>query len=228
MERYLVLARVCLILLLSLVMCQYLYSQPVPRFTTTLGSPLGADEGNAVATDGAGNVYVAGQFEGKAIISGVTLISDGRTDMFFAKYNSTGVLQWIKRAGGPGKDYPRSISIFNNEIYITGNFGYTANFNTPSQAGSNELTATTVENSNFFIAKYGDDGSIKWLRSAGPEDRSSTSGNRIAVNYTGVYIVGQFGDTLTFSTPATPANTIMPRGQWDAFLAKYDHNGNFV
>ena len=56
----------------------------------------GADYGNDVVSDASGNVYVAGAFSGDITISGTPLTGVGYYDMFLAKFNSSGVLQWVR------------------------------------------------------------------------------------------------------------------------------------
>lgn len=65
----------------------------------------GADGGTSIAIDGSGNVYVTGYFLGTAGFSASSKISAGGSDLFVAKYNSTGTLQWVQTAGGTGDDY---------------------------------------------------------------------------------------------------------------------------
>jgi hypothetical protein len=64
----------------------------------------GSDAGNAVKTDQAGNQYIAGSFSSNAHFGSQTLSSQGRTDMFLAKYGSGGNLLWVVQAGGVSDD----------------------------------------------------------------------------------------------------------------------------
>ena len=78
-----------------------------------------------------GNIFITGIFEGTAYFEGNnTLTSAGYFDIFIAKYTSEGIFQWIKAAGGPGDD--EGYAICNDQtgnIYVTGYFSDTANFN---------------------------------------------------------------------------------------------------
>ena len=58
--------------------------------------------------DSQGNCYVTGWFDGTNDFGGVTLTnkSGGGQDIFVAKYNSTGALQWARRAGGDSPNIP--------------------------------------------------------------------------------------------------------------------------
>ena len=76
----------------------------------------GVDESFASAIDASGNVYVTGY-------SGVfaNQAHGGVTDVFIAKYTSTGQLDWLKTFGGLWADMGRAMAIGSNgNIYITG------------------------------------------------------------------------------------------------------------
>ena len=76
------------------------------------GSGNGTDEARAVATDAAGNVYVAGPSQG-----------DGTGyDFLTVKYNPSGVEQWVKRLDYEGNDdSPNALAVDNDgNVYVTG------------------------------------------------------------------------------------------------------------
>ena len=63
---------------------------------------------DGIATDGAGNSYVTGNFEDTATFGAgepneTTLTSAGSSDILVAKYDPSGALVWAKRAGGTGR-----------------------------------------------------------------------------------------------------------------------------
>ena len=68
-----------------------------------------AEGGAGLAVSSAG-VYLAGHFEGTATFGPgephqTVLTSSGSSDLFLARFDPTGELQWVKGAGGPGDDY---------------------------------------------------------------------------------------------------------------------------
>jgi hypothetical protein len=176
------------------------------------------------------NVYITGHFRNDAdfntpTISGTNEISSaGNSDIFVAKFTSDGDFIWAKRAGGTGSDHGQTIAIANGNIYVGGDFAGTANFNTPSTIGINELVSGG--NSDGFIAKYDVDGNILWTRRMGSNEYDEVTS--IAVYNNEVYAVGDFRFTANFNTPnATGSNELISAGQHDIFIAKFDNNGNF-
>ena len=113
------------------------------------------------------NCYVTGWFDGTNNFGGTTLTnqSAGGSDIFVAKYNSAGALQWAQRAGGTKVNYGRAVGAdTNGNIYVTG--GYQG----PATFGNTNLSATSGE--QFFIAKYTNSGAVKWVQtSTGGVDR---------------------------------------------------------
>ena len=103
-------------------------------------------------------MYVTGSFSGTANFNtpsdpaSNTLISAGSADIFVAKYDANGAVQWLKRAGGTTVDVGNGIAVDANGVYVTGYFSGTANFNTPSAPGSNELTS--VGGVHYFLARF--------------------------------------------------------------------------
>lgn len=74
------------------------------------------DQGNAIITDDAGNVYVAGQSD-----KDVTL--NNNDDYLVVKYNSAGIQQWVKRTNGLGNstDRPSAITLDGDgNLFVTG------------------------------------------------------------------------------------------------------------
>jgi hypothetical protein len=92
------------------------------------------DHGESIAADMNGNIYVTGFYEFSATFGSVNFPNTTSSrDVFVAKYNGQGVLQWIKRAGGNESDGGWGIAISQDGIVqVTGYyrtfstvFGYT-------------------------------------------------------------------------------------------------------
>lgn len=191
------------------------------------GSNFATESGESIAVDGSGNVYVTGTFSNNANFNTPSatgkneLVSAGASDIFVAKYNTSGALQWLVRGGGTSGDIGYGIAVDGSgNVYVTGSFGLTANFNTPSATGSNELVSAGA--SDVFVAKYNTSGVVQWLRRGG--GTSSDEGTGIGVDGTGnVYVVGTFNGTANFNTPsATGSFEVTSAGDRDIFVVKYN------
>lgn len=114
---------------------------------------ISLDEGNSIASDAAGNVYVTGSFYSPTISFGsntLTNISNlGYADFFITKFDASGNVLWANSAGGTSNDlgYGVDEDALGN-IYVTGGYGTTVIF------GADTLTAVG-SSTDFFIAKLG-------------------------------------------------------------------------
>jgi len=177
------------------------------------------DRGLGIATDGAGNVIVVGDFSGSATFGTATnLTSAGAVDIFIAKYNPSGTLIWAKRAGGTVNDRATAVTTDSNgNIYLTGSFGGTANFD-----GTNITATGGAFDTDIFVAKYNSTGNIQWVKKGGTTGGDVEEAKAITLDALGnVYISGVFFNTVSFD-----GQTISSNGSSDAFVAKYNNAGN--
>ena len=201
---------------------QFLWSERIVS-AATLPSDV-PDIGMCLDTNG--NCYVTGWFDGTNNFGGVILtnLSVGGSDIFVAKYNATGALQWAQRAGGtPGNlNTGRGIGVdANGNIYVSGGYWGAANF------GSETLPSTSGE--EFFLAKYNTNGVIQWIQVC-TNGSSSVGGIGLAVDRAGnsfvlvvVDYLGGAGGTVTFGSTNI---TIPDNGSTTlTILVKYDNTG---
>jgi gliding motility-associated-like protein len=170
-------------------------------------------EGLSIAVN-SNALIVTGFFYGSADFDAQTITSNGQQDIFLAKYDLNGNLQWAVNAGGSLDDVGNKVSFDSNgNILVTGEFA-SSNFN----AGSHNLNS--LNNSiDVFIAKFDPAGNCLWAKSGtsiyidrGTQITSDDSGN--------VYVAGEFSDTVQF-------DVIHDNVMYNAlFLIKYDPNGN--
>ncbi len=81
----------------------------------------GDDRGRDVAVDSQDNLYVSGIFSGTATFGNVTLTSAGGLDMFLAKYDPSGTLQWVVPFTGLSDDQANEIEFDSRgHLYISG------------------------------------------------------------------------------------------------------------
>jgi gliding motility-associated-like protein len=186
-------------------------SAGVFQWVVNAGGP-GPNRGLSIKADAAGNSYITGFYYGTAYFGSTTITSNGLQDVFIAKYNTSGVLQWVTSAGGTESDIGNGINVDNlGNVLVTGEFKGTATF------GS--TTLTSMNNSvDVFAAKLDPSGNFLWTKQGaaplidrGIDIASDASGN--------VYVTGMFADTITFDI--THFNTIHNA----IFIVKYNSSG---
>lgn len=176
--------------------------------------------------DDIGNIYVVGSFGETADLNpsaGSSLYtSNGENDVFVMKLNVTGDLLWLKHYGGAGHDVATDIELDdNNNIYITGTFQNTVDFN--PNAGVNSFTAQGLRDS--YILKLTSDGQFTWakhLKSNGGNAYVTSFG--IAIDNNGyLYTVGSFNNTVELEPDSGMYSFYAEHV--DGFIQKLDTDG---
>jgi hypothetical protein len=176
----------------------------------------GTDAAGGVTTDAAGNVYVAGTYNGTANF-GLTQVTGTSNQIFLSKYNSAGILQWIKTAGGGGEDAASCVTVDNaGNSYIVGSFRNTAMFDT--------IFVTSNGIDDAFIAKYNSQGAIQWVKTMGGTDQDVAFWAKVDGNGD-IAVTGYFHGSPTFSNSS---QTLTSSGNSDIWVAKYGTNGNLI
>src|SRR5579862_2159587 len=194
------------------------------RVASTIDTDTELSIGMTLDTNG--NCYVTGWFDGTNDFGGVTLTNDsgGGQDIFVAKYNSSGALQWAQRAGGSStnRDAGRGMGVDpNGNVYAAGGYYGPANF------GSINLPASASQ--NFFLAKYNNIGAVQWVQQGiGGND---VDGTGLAVDGAGnsyALVFANNGDTIMFgSTPVATPNDFDNNYDASTILVKFDNTGAF-
>ncbi len=187
------------------------------------------DEAYGVTTDGSGNVYVTGRFQGTANFnpggSPVNLTSSGSSDdIFVCKFDALGNLGWAIGIGAGSNDFGLSVkSDASGNAYVTGYFNGSVDFDPGN--GTALLTAPGV-GSDIFIAKYNPAGNFVWAKNFG--SNGWDVGYDIAVDATGnIAATGRFEGVVDFN-PGSATNNITAVDYSDIYLLKLDQNGDFL
>ena len=187
-------------------------SGPAMAFSTFLGGS-GGDGGSAVATDSAGNIYVAGATSSPSF-PGTRTILRGTDDVFVSKYTPGGQLLYSTRVGGSGFDEAYAIAVDQDGfVYVTGATG-SSDFNVvrgfQAHFGGGFADAFIVKLDSFGKVVYS-----SFLGGAGGNE----AGNGIAVDAFGnAYVAGRT-DSTDFPLSHAFQNTF-GGGIADAFIVK--------
>ncbi|MEM7375191.1 MAG: T9SS type A sorting domain-containing protein [Bacteroidota bacterium] len=209
----------------DLFLAQYSMAGSV-QFANAIGGSS-FDTGFGLALDVASNIFLTGSFAGTVDIdpgaSTTNLTSTGFTDIFLARYNKVGEFQWGFNLGGTGffGNSARKVAVDATSIYLVGQFTGTADFD-PS-GGTANLNGGTVSG---FLASYDMSGAYQWALALNGGFGAISSTDAVTVDNAGyVYIAGSMSNTVDFD-PSAGTTNITSAGGSDAFMARYDVNGN--
>jgi len=189
------------------------------------GSSSTYSEGSSIDLDSNGNIYCCGNFYGAPDFdpgtATTTLTSLGQQDMFILKLNATGNFVYVRQIGSAFDNHVSSIKQSAGNLYLTGSFQSTADFDT----GPAIANLTSVSNSDIFVLKMDTSGNFIWVKQIGTS--SNNEGWGIAIDATGnVYTTGNFFGTADFDPgPGSFTLSTTPSG---AFILKLDGGGNFL
>lgn len=179
------------------------------------------DQGNSVAVDALGNIILTGWFASASISFDSTVLNNAGTtssDLFIAKFDSSGNLIWAKSAGGTINDRGYGVSTdTNSNIFVTGWYSSpTINFET------GVLTNAGSATNDIFLVKYDSNGTALWSKTIG--GTNNDAGNACTTDASGnTYVTGNFvSASINFGTGAlNNAGT----GTNDLYITKYDPLG---
>ncbi|HVK14543.1 MAG TPA: tandem-95 repeat protein, partial [Gemmataceae bacterium] len=187
----------------------------------------GYDTAVAVAADGAGNVYVAGAFNGTVDFDPgpgtAHLASTGPTDVYLAKYTAAGTLVWA------GQLVDASVTALTVDaagaVYATGRFPGTTDFD----FGPGVTNLTTGSSGAAFVVKYNPDSSLAWARQLGGQT-ANVQGDAIALDAAGnVYTSGVLNSGNADMDPGAGTVTLTnSSGNANTYISKLTPAGAFV
>jgi hypothetical protein len=165
--------------------------------------------------DSAGNTLVCGYFTGTAEFGANVLSGFGLGDVFIAKVNRIGAVQWALGAGGAGFDEARAVATDSSgNVYVTGNFQGEARFG--------DKRIASKGGSDCFVAKLNADGRVVWVNRAGAA--GNDLGSAIAILPDGGVVVAG----TTAEDELVEGFTTIEFGGDDAFVIRYDSEGGPV
>ncbi|MCB9234486.1 MAG: gliding motility-associated C-terminal domain-containing protein [Bacteroidia bacterium] len=179
----------------------------------------------AVETDAAGNVYIGGKFESTVDFKGRGIVpqlktSNGKGDLFIAKYDSSGVFQWVQTpnvGSALEEDQITALAIQGNRLFASGFFedNVSLGASTLNQTGARDGCILALDLSGNMI----------WTRGV-----TGVSGNEEALGITAdqnsVYVHGSFSSgNVKFQTG--PPGGITGTTQTDIFVCSFGQSGAY-
>lgn len=177
------------------------------RLWATYFGGSGVDQGNGVATDLSGNVYITGSTTSNNM-AGASNSLKGQTDAFVASFTPFGLWRWSRYYGSDDRDWAGSIVSRGNMLYVSG-------FTTG--AGLPTINATQANygggGSDAFVAAFTTTGNLAFSTYFGGAGADQAWG--VAVTPQGLAIAGLVdGANL-------PSAQNAPGGKREAFVAAW-------
>ena len=171
-------------------------------------------EGNAIAADASGNVFVAGTFQGAVQLGGPTFTSAGGDDVLLAKLDGNGNHVASKRFGDSNGQRATAVA-----VDASGNVGIAGSFSGTIALGGPVLqTAGALD---VFVAKLGPNLSHVWSQSFGGPSNQHVGGMAFAGS--DLVVAGSFEQSIDFGSGAQAS-----AGGLDVFVARLDSDGGIV
>lgn len=184
------------------------------KWVRQAGSP-GNEVCAGIITDAGGNSFITGWFSETSAFENLSVTSQGSYDMFIAKYNSTGEIQWVKSGGGKSDDYGNRITLTSDDgICIAGSFRDTIHVETQQLISRGDR--------DILLARYDKDGNFVFARRAGGmgEDRAYGIYETDDQNFV---FTGLFSGQAWFGNEPVVSTAII-----STYVAKITENGDFI
>lgn len=187
-----------------------------------------ANNGNSIAIDGSGNVYVVGEcgssFSGNSTVDldpGVAVSTHTvyNTDPFILKLDNNGNFLLGDTYAGGTQDYMYKIKTdASNNLYIIGYFDY---------GGYSQLGLPVSANTGAYVAKLNSSFTKIWALGFAPTNGTVIMQD-LAVDGSGnVYCAGKFGETMDVLGSTTSYSlTSSGAGDYDVFALKINSTGS--
>lgn len=187
------------------------------------------ESGQGISTDANGNVYATGYFQNSVDFdpgpASSTYTSLGGDDVYVLKLDAAGAYSWAFTFGSPtSHELVNDISVdASGNVYTTGHFWATTDFDPNTAAGS----VTSTGETDIFIHKIDMTGNFSWVKTFGgvyfDEAYSmclDNSGN--------IYSTGYFRETVDFDPGIGVSNLTAGSGNLDVYISKLNSSGDLV
>lgn len=175
--------------------------------------PTSSDLDPKIAVDSKGNSYLCGAYKDTCIFGIDTIISQNPETMFFAKYDSSGAIQWAQTASGTSPSNASNAQDICLDAY--GNIYLTGQYN-----GTTDFGGIILLGSGSYVAKYTSSGSIIWAHRIDTL-QSTYSTKIIAGDSNSIFIAGNFWQQTDIGcsilNPVAASET--------QFIIRYDSSG---
>lgn len=184
----------------------------------------------------ANGIYITGSYESipttfysySSPITKTTFFTDSQLNMFGAKYNASGIVQWVISGGSNLDDYGLRVIADASNVYFLGVYYHDISFKNANGVSGATMPDEQHNEANTFILSVTQAGNLGWQTNI----TSGTGGKdvigwNIAHDATNLYVTGQSDGLIHFKYPTPTLSQSVSSGN-DLFLAKLSKAGNFL
>lgn len=194
---------------------------------------------NGLAALDNGSIVVTGWFKGYAVFgeneTNETILTPNGwfegppefpADIFLAMYNADGSLAWARAVGGTGGEAGNDVvGLPDGSCLVTGSFSNEATFGA-GEIGEQTLVASQPDDSDFFLARYAQEGNLLWAIGAG--GATFDRGKDVALlDQDSLVVTGSFATSTTFGLGEENETTLVSGSEdyLNLFVARYNLDG---
>ena len=162
---------------------------------------------------------LGGDYRNNDTLPGTKLITAANYGGYVARYDTSGVMQWVKTLTVPATDSAAVTFGISGDtdgnIYAIGNFGKKTSTAAKLTSAANSITADS--GFTFYVAKYKQDGTPLWLQSYS-KGKIDSGNDIVAYDSSQVFITGYFNTSMRVDSSVA---TNSSRGL-NSFVARID------
>jgi hypothetical protein len=170
-----------------------------------------------VAVDGAGNIFVCGDFQSQINFGGGVRTSNGGYDIFVAEFTPSGTYVWDRTYGGTQDDHCTGIG-----LDASGNVAWSGDFQSQLALGNGQPTLSSAGGSDALIVEVDGAGNPRWGARVGGTGNDTNA--EVAVLPNGNVVL----TASIASAVSVGSYSLGWSGGLDIALVRYDSNGNVL
>ena len=162
-----------------------------------------------------GDHYIFGEFTSGLRVGTYEISSKGGSDLFILQWGKNGELKNLSAVGGSSDEYFSDGLLFENYLYLTGEFEETFSY------GSKSVSSKGAKDGFVMQLPIVDPSIVNWFLGFGGSENEKV--NSICVSPKGkLFLGGSFSSSATFGP-----ESLYSLGLQDCFVAEIDSSGNF-
>lgn len=193
----------------------------------SIGGP-NAEYGASIALDTIGNIVLTGYFYGGSTdfnpgVNNYTLASNGSSDVYVCKLDSSGNFLWAHSFGAASSDMATEVKTsLNGDVFVTGTFQGTVDFDhSPST-----FALTSAGYDDMFLLKL--DASGNFISAFNIGDVAYDTGNDLHIDQNdNIYVTGGFKGAADFD-PGASVFSLTTTSNGGTYILKLTQNLGFV